>query len=113
LYLIKEIAILIKKILRSFLKFSLAISLLLFSLWLPLWYFAKPINDFCNSFTNKSSYENVISKAKELNYKVFDNVKEKNGDLSVETEDGSFFRMACFITFQDNKLIKKQVRNSD
>ena len=101
------------KLLKPLLKLILTLSLILFLLWLPLWYLAKPVNDFCDSFTNDSSYENVVLKAKELKYRIFDNVKEKHGTLSVETQDSPFFRMACFITFKDNKIIKQEVRNSD
>ena len=101
------------KLLKPLLKLILTLSLILFLLWLPLWYLAKPVNDFCYSFTNDSSYENVVLKAKELKYRIFDNVKEKDGTLSVETQDSPFFRMACFITFKDNKIIKQEVRNSD
>lgn len=102
-----------KNALKHLLKLVLSISVILFFLWLSLWYLAKPVNDFCNSFTNESTYETVTSKAKTLNYRLFDNVKEKNGSLSVETQDAPFFRMACFITFQHGKIIKKQVRNTD
>ena len=109
----KKVISLSKNLFKSFLKLILALSLILFLLWLPLWYLTKPVNDFCESFTNDNSYGNVVSKAKELKYKVFDNVKEKNGMLSVETQDSPLFRMACFITFKDNKIIKQQVRNSD
>jgi len=112
-YKVEKIILVSKRILKHLLKVSLAISLVLFLLWLPLWYLAKPVNNFCDSFTNDSSYENVILKAKELKYRVFDNVKEKYGTLSVETQDSPFFRMACFITFKDNKITKQEVRNSD
>ena len=109
----KKVISVSKKLLKSLLKLILTISFILFLIWLPLWYFAKPVNDFCNSFTNGDSYEKVILKAKKLEYRVFDNVKEQSGTLSVENQDSPFFRMACFITFKDNKMIKNQVRNSD
>ena len=94
-------------------KTTVVISLLLFLLWLPLWYFAKPVNDFCNSINRGNSYEIVVSKAKELNFRVFDAVKEHRGLLSVETQNSPFFRMGCFISFKDNKVIERQVRNFD
>ena len=101
------------KIFKTLLKVGLIASLLLFLLWLPMWYMAKPINNFCDSFTNKSTYENVVSRAKELNYRMYDDVKEKTGTISIEAQESPLFRMTCFITFKDNKILKKQVRNSD
>ena len=107
------INLIITRILKFLLKLSLGISGFLFLLWLPLWYFAKPVNDFCNSFSSDSSYEDVVSKAKELKYRISNQVKEKNGTLLVENQDSPFFRMACVITFKDNKIIQKEVRSSD
>ena len=103
----------ITSILKSLLKLALAVSLLLFLLWLPLWYFAKPVNDFCNNITKQTTYENILLRAKELNYRVTDNLEGNNGSLSVESRDSPLFRMACFVTFKDKKVINKQVRNSD
>ncbi|MCK5917045.1 MAG: hypothetical protein KAG34_01375 [Cocleimonas sp.] len=108
----KDISI-FRRIFKSIFKIFIVISFLLFLVWLPLWFYSKPANDFCNSFTEESHYKNVMSKAKELKYRVFSNMKENNGTLSVETQNSPFFRVACFITFQDNKIIKKEVRNSD
>ncbi len=101
------------KVFKTLFKIGLIISLFLFLVWFSMWYMAKPINDFCSSLTKKSTYENVVSRARELNYRIYDDVKEKNGTLSIEAQETPLFRMACFITFKDNVVLKKQVSNSD
>ena len=104
---------LVKKIISSLVKLTIAILLLCFALWLPIWYMARPINNFCNSLIISSSYQDLISKAQHLRYRISNRVNEKSGAVFVVAKETPFFRMTCVVTIEDNLIVKKQVRAAD
>lgn len=114
-YMVNKLTIILiaKKIITSLIKLILAISLLLITLWLPIWYKARPINNFCNSLTISNSYQNIISKAQHFKYRVYNTLDAKSGTASVVAENTPFFSMACVVTIENNIIVKKEVWATD
>jgi hypothetical protein len=104
----------IKKIIIGLLKVCLGVALFFgVVIYAPLWYFAKPANDFCKDIHPEVTSSEVIQKAKENNYRAFNNIKNNNGHVLVETQDMPLFRMGCKITFKDSKMVSKVVISTD
>lgn len=104
----------IKYILSTLLKLAFLVGILICIVYVIAWYFARPINKFCNSIPANSTYEQVLEKTKNHNYRAIDKIKNNNGIVFVETQqDMPMFRMGCKMTFKDGLLIKRQVINTD
>lgn len=104
---------LIKTILLSSFKFTLVCLFILFLFWLPTWYAAKPINNFCHHLPFDSTYDNILLNAKKRTYTVFKETKNDMEVLSITTQRSPFFRMACIITFKDKRMVSKAVHSAD
>lgn len=106
--------VIFKQIIIGLLKICLGVALF-FALvvFAPLWYFSKPVSDFCNDIQPESTYEEVILKAKENNYRAFNDIKNNAGYVLVETQDMPMFRMGCKVTFQDSKIVSKVIISTD
>ena len=104
----------IKQIIVGLLKIGLGIALFFaIVVFAPLWYFSKPVNDFCKSTSLESTPSEVMAKAKKINYRAFNNIKDQSGTILVESQDMPMFRMGCEITFKDSKIVSKVVISTD
>ena len=108
-----RIILITKKIITSLVKFTLAIFLLCFALWISIWFMARPVNNFCNNLSISSSYQDLISKAQQLKYRTSENIDEKIRTVFVVPKDTPFFRMACVVIIENNLIVEKEVRATD
>ena len=74
---------------------------------------ARPINSFCDSLTISSSYQDLISKAQHLKYRISNKGNPKSGAVFVVAKATPFFSMTCVVTIENNMIVKKEVRATD
>jgi len=86
--------------------------IIIFTLWGFLWYMAKPVNDFCNGLDDTDDYKTVILKAKSFGYKTYD-LREKTGQVKLISQNKSFLRFTCVISFKDENITEKEVLLED
>ena len=103
----------LKALVIGLFKLIMVVGLLVVILLVTLWYFAGPANEFCDSLVENENYESLISKAERIGYRVYGLEGEGTLEVIIPLQDSPFFRFACVVTIENNKIIGKEVRADD